>query len=143
MVSEPSVTLAACSSVTTPTARHGTSHFSKHVANGWHVVLRGDQQHALLGFGQHDLVAGHALFPAMNLIYVKGETSAAPGYGFNGGAGQAGGALGPAKRATLPVPKASRHASIKTFSRNGLPTWTVGRSSCSSSKVREAKPDAP
>ena len=44
---------------------------------------------------------------------------------------------------TSPVAKASRQDSIKIFSRNGLPTCTVGRSSCASSKVREANPEAP
>ena len=44
---------------------------------------------------------------------------------------------------TRPVSNASRQASISTFSKNGLPTWTAGRSSTSSSKVRDASPDAP
>ena len=38
---------------------------------------------------------------------------------------------------------ASRHASMSTFSRKGLATWTAERSSASSWKVREARPDAP
>ena len=44
---------------------------------------------------------------------------------------------------TCSLRAASRQASISTFSRNGLPTCTVGRSSRSSSKVRDASPDAP
>ena len=37
----------------------------------------------------------------------------------------------------------SIQASINTFSKKGLPTWTVGLKSCSSSKLCEAKPEAP
>ena len=44
---------------------------------------------------------------------------------------------------TCSVAASSRQASISTFSRNGLPTWTAGRSSRSSSNVRDARPEAP
>ena len=44
---------------------------------------------------------------------------------------------------TLPEATTSKHDSIKIFSKKGLPTWTVGLNSCSSSKVLEANPEAP
>ena len=41
------------------------------------------------------------------------------------------------------VAASSRHASMSDFSRKGLPTCTVGRSSLSSSNDLDARPDAP
>ena len=62
----------------------------EHRAHVRHVFRRGHQQHTFLGFGQHDLVAGHALLPTMHPVDVQRESSLASGHRLHGGAGQAG-----------------------------------------------------
>ena len=52
----------------------------------------GDEEHALLRFGEHDLVAGHAGFALGDAVEFDGEAEAAARAHLAGGAGEAGGA---------------------------------------------------
>src|SRR6267143_995976 len=52
----------------------------------------GDQQHALLGFAEHDFVRGHAGFALGNFGEVDFDAGAAAGSHFHGGTSEAGGA---------------------------------------------------
>ena len=56
------------------------------------AALFGHQQHALLAFGEHDFVGGHAGFALRNEVEFDIEADAAACAHLAGGAGQAGGA---------------------------------------------------
>ena len=129
--------------MTEPIVRHGTSPLVEHLLDSVDSGGGGYQEHSFLGLGEHDLIPIHAVFPAVHLGYVQMDPAAGPGRRFHRGTGKAGSAqvldsLHRPGGQGLPG-----MASMSTFSRNGLATCTVGRSSCSSSKVREARPEAP
>src|SRR6266436_8968217 len=52
----------------------------------------GDEEHALLGFAEHDFVGAHAGFALGNFGKIDFDAGAAAGGHFAGGAGEAGGA---------------------------------------------------
>ena len=104
-----------------------------------------DDQHALLGLGEHDLVGGHSLLAPEHLGDVDLDAGAARAPRTRRPTPRARQRPGPACRRWPPgcCSTASRHASMSTFSRKGLATCTAERSSLSSWKVREARPEAP
>src|SRR6202012_2631619 len=52
------------------------------------AALFGDQQHALLALGEHDLVAGHAGFTLRHVVELNVEANTAAGTHLAGGAGK-------------------------------------------------------
>ena len=84
------------------------------------------QQHALLAFGEHDLVRAHGGFALGHAVELDVKAHAAARAHLAGGAGEAGGAhvLDADDGAGF---MASRQASSSSFSMNGSPTWTLGR----------------
>ena len=109
-----------------------------------HVVLvlrLDDDEHALLRLAEHDLVRRHARLAARHLRHVD-DRCPVPAFAAHSTARarQAGRAAGPAARRSSRAcsSASSRHASISSFSRNGLPTCTAGRRSSDASSSCDA-----
>ena len=106
------------------------------------AAFLGDEQHALLGFGEHHFVRRHAGFALRDQVEIDLDADSAAAAHF------AGEEVSPAApmswMATIaPVFMASRQASSSSFSRKGSPTWTLGRF-CLDSSVNSADAmDAP
>ena len=78
--------------MTEPMTLEVRSHLSKTVAHGVLEAGANEEEHALLGLGQHDLVGVHAGLAAGHLGDVEEEASAALAHALDGGAGEARGA---------------------------------------------------
>ena len=81
------------SAVTMPTSAQSRPHFAEDVEDFLLAALLRDEQHALLRFGEHDLVGGHAGSRAAGTRSSSIETPSSPLRAhLAGGAGEAGGA---------------------------------------------------
>jgi hypothetical protein len=76
--------------LTVPTMTASSPHFEKTLEDFVFAAFFGDQQHALLAFGEHDFVGGHAGFALRNEVEFDVEADAAARAHFAGGAGEAG-----------------------------------------------------
>ena len=65
-------------------------HFAEDAQDFVFAALFGDQQHALLALGEHDLVGGHAGFALRNKVELNVEAHAAARAHLAGGAGESG-----------------------------------------------------
>ena len=75
---------------TVPTMTRVQTPFGKDAQHFVFAALFGDQQHALLALGEHDLVGGHAGFALGNEVELDVEAHAAARAHLAGGAGEAG-----------------------------------------------------
>ena len=78
--------------MTSPTITPSRPHFSKTREHFVLAAFFGDQQHALLAFRKHDLVARHAGFALRHVVELDVEANAAACAHLAGGAGEARGA---------------------------------------------------